>query len=300
MTSVKIDRGPAGAKRRICGKATAVLCAAVIAGVASPAAHGGTLSASQSGSVVTATYEGSAGEANNVTFHATTMVGGPTEFFTRVRLTDEGAPVAAGRGCETVDAHTARCDFPLDSANVNIRLFLEDGPDEATAAGACDSAEDLQPTCEITIDGGDGNDRLRGGETDGRVLLRGRLGDDRLVGDPWDRLSGGGGRDRLVGANPFFGDNDPIFARGGPGADVIYGSHGDDVLSGGRGRDLLRGGRGKDVLDGGRGRDLIRGSRGNDRMCALDGVRDRVRGGLGYDRARVDRRDVVAGVERVS
>jgi RTX calcium-binding nonapeptide repeat (4 copies) len=296
------------------GKATAILCAAVIAGAAGPAAHAGTLSASG----VTATYKGSTGEANSVSFSVQAFF---DPSFARVSVTDEGAPVAAGPGCEPIDAHTARCDLPYSSigARVNVLLLLNDRADEATAAFACDS-EDEEPTCGITIDGGDGNDWLRGGETQGDVVVRGRRGDDRLAGRSGQRLSGGLGRDRLVGtADDFFDSSggpctmagdagaDRIYglggghlARGGSGADLIYGGDGKDVLRGGTGRDLLRGRYGNDTLYGGRGRDLLRGSKGNDTLHARDGERDGLRGGAGYDRARIDSgRDVLAGIERV-
>jgi hypothetical protein len=62
-----------------------------------------------------------------------------------------------------------------------------------------------------------------------------------------DRLTGGGGPDKLLGGP---GD-DHLSGRGG--ADVLSGGPGDDVLVGGSGNDVLRGGPGQDTLIGGAG-----------------------------------------------
>ena len=73
------------------------------------------------------------------------------------------------------------------------------------------------------------------------VTLRGGPGNDRL--------SGGGGADKLVGGT----GNDFLFGRGG--GDSLFGGPGDDSLFGGGGGDLLRGGPGMD---------RVRGQAGND------------------------------------
>ena len=44
---------------------------------------------------------------------------------------------------------------------------------------------------------------------------------------------------------------------GGPGNDVLIGSHGDDIMMGGDGDDILNGGPGLDVLDGGVGNNVL-------------------------------------------
>jgi Ca2+-binding RTX toxin-like protein len=86
-----------------------------------------------------------------------------------------------------------------------------------------------------------------------------------------DRISGGGGHDRVDG---FFGTDcargdaglDVLFAGkandlaiGGPDADWIYGGEGNDVLRGNDGDDWLYGGRGTDLLNGGPGLDTCYG-----------------------------------------
>ncbi|HXQ89692.1 MAG TPA: calcium-binding protein, partial [Solirubrobacterales bacterium] len=81
----------------------------------------------------------------------------------------------------------------------------------------------------ITIDGGAGSDRLRGGRGGDTIYA----GDDA---DP-DRLEGGGGDDALFGVNI-------LHPRHGSGAATMIGGGGDDLLIGGQpcGGDLFAGG----------------------------------------------------------
>jgi uncharacterized repeat protein (TIGR01451 family) len=82
-------------------------------------------------------------------------------------------------------------------------------------------------------------------------------------------------------------------------ANLQRGDSGDNRLTGTPAGDHLRGGRGNDRINGLAGRDCLYGNRGNDRIRAVDGERDIVRCGHGYDRARADRIDSVRGCERV-
>jgi Ca2+-binding RTX toxin-like protein len=123
-------------------------------------------------------------------------------------------------------------------------------------------------------------------------------------------LGGRGGNDVLRGGrsgNALFGGQGNDILRGGRGGDLLKGASGNDRLVGGRHRDGLRGGQGNDVLGGGGGQDVMRGDRGHDRLVggpdhdrlfgasgrdlllAKDQRRDLVHGGIGSDRARVDR-----------
>jgi Ca2+-binding RTX toxin-like protein len=79
----------------------------------------------------------------------------------------------------------------------------------------------------------------------------------------------------------------------------MNGAAGNDRLYGGTGNDVLNGGDGNDLLNGRGGRDVMAGGRGNDTFYTRDGNRDIVDGGSGFDRAYVDRFDVVRNVERV-
>jgi RTX calcium-binding nonapeptide repeat (4 copies) len=81
-------------------------------------------------------------------------------------------------------------------------------------------------------------------------------------------------------------------------APCINGTAGHNVLVGTRGNDALCGRGGRDTLRGLGGRDRLFGGRGNDTIYARDGVRDFVSGGRGFDRARMDRRDVRRSIER--
>ncbi len=87
--------------------------------------------------------------------------------------------------------------------------------------------------------------------------------------------------------------------RGTSRNDQLYGLGGADLLSGLAGDDLLDGGRGNDRLFGGPGRDRLFGGPGNDTINSVDGQRDSVNCAGGRDTAVVDRRDRVAGCERV-
>jgi hypothetical protein len=87
--------------------------------------------------------------------------------------------------------------------------------------------------------------------------------------------------------------------RGTAGSDVLRGTRGDDRLCGLGGRDVLRGLGGNDRLVGGGGRDRLLGGGGNDTLLARDRFRDVVKGGTGFDRARVNAADVRRSIERI-
>ncbi len=126
-----------------------------------------------------------------------------------------------------------------------------------------------------TLQGGDGNDELRGrgGDDD----LRGGRGDDVLRGDDGDDELRGGEDDDILR-----GDDGNDILRGGRGDDVLRGDDGNDDLRGGRGDDILRGDNGDDVLSGSEGDDELRGGNGDDELRGDDGD-DVLRGGSGND-----------------
>ena len=72
----------------------------------------------------------------------------------------------------------------------------------------------------------------------------------------------------------------------------IRGTSGSNVLVGTRGNDALCGLGGNDTLKGLGGNDRLVGGGGNDTFYARDGFRDVLLGGTGFDRARVDSKDV--------
>jgi VCBS repeat-containing protein len=99
-------------------------------------------------------------------------------------------------GDDDEDGHGAFQTFAADGIT-KIVVILCDGNDQATIAGNIETT--------VLIDGGAGNDKLKGGG-----------GPDVLVGGPGnDQLTGGSGRDLLIG---------------GLGADLLVGNSGEDIL----------------------------------------------------------------------
>ena len=86
------------------------------------------------------------------------------------------------------------------------------------------------------------------------------------------------------------GTNGPDRLVGTRRRDVICGLGGADVLVGRVGEDVLVGGPGADYLLPGTGRDRVVAGPGNEFVVARDGRADMIFGGLGFDRARSDRR----------
>jgi hypothetical protein len=233
-------------------------------------------------------------------------------------VTDAGAPVTAGPGCTSLDAHTADCRTPPPEPPgapfpLNADVRLGDGDDLAEVA-----VGDFEADGRFDLWGDEGNDRLLipsylyfGGD------LRGGPGNDVLHGFGNSHLlDGGPGADEIVGGSGYdtLRDGDPddapaldtIDGGGGRGVDTLdYTARADPVrvdLGAGRGGepgegDRLAGvedvvtGRGDDVvlgsphannLDGGAGTNFIAGRRGGDTIKVQAG--GRALGGDGNDR----------------
>ncbi|WP_153785027.1 calcium-binding protein [Pseudomonas sp. EMN2] len=140
---------------------------------------------------------------------------------------------------------------------------------------------DTKAKTEMLLEGGEGNDRLLGGNKDD--VIRGHAGHDELEGGKGDDiLLGGKGSDVLDGGK---GDD---YLHGGDSADVLIGDTGKDVLVGGKGDDLLEGGPGADVLSGGRGADLFVFAKLSD--MGVGGQRDIVTDFKGVAGDRIDLR----------
>lgn len=144
-------------------------------------------------------------------------------------------------------------------------------PDGSGAACSLDNAKPAEPTaqqvsCAPGYIGAIVGDLSRGADTfDADPSLGLMLG--AVIDARWRPLSGGPGRDRLVGG--AFGDlldggGGPDSIAGGRGGDQLVGGAGADNLTGAAGDDGLFGGGGPDKLSGGGGRDLCRGSGGID------------------------------------
>jgi Ca2+-binding RTX toxin-like protein len=118
------------------------------------------------------------------------------------------------------------------------------------------------------------------------AAFRGGRRGERLIGTiDGDRIRGQGGADVI---------------RSLAGRDCLYGERGKDRLLGGRDDDRLYGGPGDDLLVGESDTDNLYGGNGDDRILTRGTRRDVVHSGPGFDRARVDRFDVVVGCERVA
>ncbi|AEV38854.1 Hemolysin-type calcium-binding region [Pseudovibrio sp. FO-BEG1] len=172
------------------------------------------------------------------------------------------------------------------SNKINYRLDGGEGNDTLKGAGGDD-----------TLIGGEGNDTLRGGA--GADILRGREGNDTIYFDNLDKFwdskkkainIGGDGRDKLIledgasfktsnlsmyGFEEFIGSNRADSVRGA--SDKV-----DYYLNGGGGNDTLRSEGGDDRLFGGDGNDTLIGGDGNDTLMGGDGA-DTLRGGNGHD-----------------
>lgn len=269
------------------------------------------------------TYRAAPGERNQVRLVASREPAGFRQ--DRLLVSDATAPLMAGSGCASVDAHTADC---LALAAPNSRLSL---------------------TLDADVRLGDGDDLAEavvgGFQAGGKFDFRGEEGNDRLLIPAYQYfygdLRGGPGDDVVHGLG--YGGGPPQLLDGGPGADEIVGGRGSDMLrdgdpdralapdsiDGGRGRgrdtldyrarvrplrvdlaagrggeagegdrlagleevlggegdDVLRGGPGGEALDGGGGIDFVSGRGGDDTLFVRDG--ERAAGGLGNDEVRV-------------
>jgi Ca2+-binding RTX toxin-like protein len=210
--------------------------------------------------------------------------------------------VATGAGCAPVDLHTAKCD-PNGLASV------------AVDAGDRDDVVMNRGPWRASIDGGDGNDRLDARFSSSWNRLSGGIGRDLLLGGPVDDsldggadadvMSGGAGRDwadygsRVAGVRVTI-DNVADDGRPGEGDDVrtdvenVQGGSAADVLVGSAADNKFDGGPGSDTLTGGVGADLLYGSSGNDVIHATDWIlgNDRIDGGADADDCDSDAGDL--------
>lgn len=182
----------------------------------------------------------------------------------KVQVTDvSGASVSAvtGGGCVQPFASRVVCD-----AIASVSVDAGDGADRISDATGLSGNQLL---------GGSGNDQLFGGS--GASTLDGGDDDDVVTGgSSADTVTGGSGADELYGA----GGADTV--SGGPGVDVVYGDGGEDTLTGGDGDDQLWGGESADEISGGGDSDQIDGEGGADALNG-DGGADVIEGGSEAD-----------------
>lgn len=167
---------------------------------------------------------------------------------------------------------TAADTFTAVTARVPVTAMGNDGNDNLTGGlSAC------------TIDGGAGNDTLRGGNWGSYY---GQSGDDIITTGPGnDFIEGGPGNDTIrsgAGNDEIYGGLDDDFIDSGDNNDRVLGGDGNDTILGGAGNDRLEGNGDHDTINGQAGNDTILGGIGNDILLGDAGT-DTVYGGLGND-----------------
>jgi Ca2+-binding RTX toxin-like protein len=256
-----------------------------------PAAMGATVGSVTDGTADgTAIFRAASGEANQL------LIGNWYSWSCQLPglcVSDSGAPLSARSGCEAADAHTAGCAEVNDifTTTRHVRVLLGDRDD---------SAIEESYRRKVALFGGDGNDVVASGSTEGKSpALYGGVGDDSLYvnnngagtpvlhgGDGDDRLrplcggswfcghAYGGAGDDVIAANQLF-PLDGLHLAGGPGNDTYRFSaiHYPDVIA-----DSIEPGPGFDTLDASRSRtDVLVDLRG----CA--GCVERILGGADQD-----------------
>ena len=203
-------------------------------------------------------------------------------------LTDPGAPILPGTGCEQLAVNTVRCP----PAGVS-RLIIDGGDRNDSIV--------TPNVIEATVDGGLGNDVLTTHR--GTDDLYGGGGGDVLVGGPGpDVFEGGEGRDTVSyagrGEQPVQVDIDGALGDDGGEADGPVGAR-DSIdtnvenVTGGGAADLIIGSDGPNVLIGGGGSDHLSGLAGNDTIRANgDGAADDINCGPGTDVVFADPIDI--------
>lgn len=199
------------------------------------------------------------------------------------------ARLDGGAGGDTMEG-SAEVDY---RARVNPVIVVGNGVADDGEAGEGDN---VSPNVFLVLGGS-------AGDTFTDIDAAGRGGNDTFVSTGARGVFGvgGSGDDVLIGgarADSCFGGPGEDNLKGGGGSDDLEGGTGADTIRGGPGRDFLFGGPHDDLLIGGDGREFeISGGHGADTLRARDGLRERVRGGLGSDRARVDAIDAVSSIE---
>ena len=313
IAGVTWHRRESAAAAGVCALAIVALPAPALAGTVGAAAG----DASPSGlGVMTVSYVADPREKNELT-----VVIAGADLVVR-----DAAGVTVGAGCsrpDAADATLARCPLAKDF-DIDIDARLGDGADRAALR--------LRPADEARIQGGPGDDVLRGGEqsdvfvsdraADGNDTFRGGDGRDEIsyerrsasvTADPDGRrddgergerdliardvetITGGRGRDRLSageGGGGLAGGGGDDVLSGGGAGDSMAGGAGDDRLFGRGAADELSGDGGDDLVVGGSGPDSLSGDDGDDTLRAEDRSYDLLVCSAGRDRAFADRRDM--------
>ncbi|MFO1065865.1 MAG: hypothetical protein U0892_18535 [Pirellulales bacterium] len=183
-------------------------------------------------------------------------------------------------GDDTVNASvpSSLTNFPLtiDAGDGNDRVTTNNGVQNLLGGNGDDSL--IANGGRGTIDGGAGNDYIDLNTAVAGSIALGGDGNDTIRGSSVaDTIDGGAGDDEI------YGDGGTDTIRGGDGNDKLYANGGSSVtVDGGTGDDLIYGTSVADVLDGGDGNDQIFGLGGDDRLLGSAG-NDSLDGGSGND-----------------
>lgn len=168
--------------------------------------------------------------------------------------------------------------------NTDIYAVAADGSNQRQLT--TDPAEDITPTW------------MPDGQT---ILFGSSRGRGIYNGDLWVMNPDGSNQHLLIPSAAKRASNGrKCTITGTVAVDTLIGTPGGDVLCGLGGNDGVIGEAGNDIVEGGPGKDAIDGGPGNDLLLARDHRKDTVKGGTGFDRARVDKGvDKVSGVEEL-
>ncbi len=148
-----------------------------------------------------------------------------------VSARDLSVPLVAASGCAAGGGGWVTC-AAVSGFTLDFDVALGPGDDVFRVA----PGQQAGPFADLSVDGGDGNDRISGAGVSRAFLVGGR-GNDLLIGSDGDDLLAGGV------------DEDDL--RGGAGDDTLLGDDGSSSAGG------FPGGAFADRLDGGPGRDLV-------------------------------------------
>ena len=256
-------------------------------------------------------YRAAPGEANRVVLDQVDQL--------TIRVADAGAAITPGRGCASLDLHTAQCSVAglrgsIGLIGANVRAGdLDDvvdsrGPGLSGNGGSGDDTLQSSSGAAGILDGGGGHDTLLGGTNQDTLVdgdASGAADDDVLDGREGGAIVSYASRTAPVhvdladpGPDGEFGERDVLRAvngaTGGRAGDVLRGDAGVNTLDGGPGDDRLIGRGGDDFLSGGDGADRIAAQAGDDfadggggaDVVSGDEGADLLLGGRGSDRLR--------------